>query len=704
MNRLRFILAILVLALSATVSVAQTTSFTYQGRFTDGGTAADGTYDMQFKLFDAVGNQIGSTITNGAVSVTSGVFTVQLDYGAVAFPGVDRFLEIGVRRAGSGDSYTVLSPRQPLTSTPYAIRAGTATISDTATNATQLGGVAANQFVQTNDTRLSDARAPNPGSSSYIQNTNAQQAANFNINGSGTVSGSLSGGIVNATSQYNLGGVRAFNILGTSNVFVGQDAGLSNSSGLRNSFFGANAGLLNTTGIDNSFVGALAGDSNTTGFSNSFMGSGAGSNNTTGNQNSFFGKEAGAANQTTGNNSFFGYKAGTANMASSNSFFGSLTGIVNTTGANNAFFGMEAGTSNTTGSNNSFFGYFAGQSNKSGEDNAYFGTGAGKNTVNAKNSFFGSGAGSANDGLGFNSFFGYLSGRDNTGSGNSYLGAEAGKLLVQGFENTFIGQFSGRNTLFGSYNTALGAGIEFSENLENATAIGARARVDKSNSLVLGGISGINDALGDTNVGIGTTTPNFRLTIKTPTSNYGWVHTDGTITVGSYVGGAGNGGYIGTRSNHSLHFFANDGPASLTIETSGIVRINTLGTAGSTSVCRNASNQISTCSSSLRYKTNIQPFIGGLSVLNRLRPITFDWKQGGMHDLGFGAEDIAAVEPLLVTRDDKGVVEGVKYDRITAVLVNAIKEQQEQIKRQQSEIENLKALVCQRNRRARVCK
>jgi hypothetical protein len=52
----------------------------------DGGTAANGTYDMQFKLFDGSGNQIGSTITNPSVLVSNGVFTVQLDYGAAAFP------------------------------------------------------------------------------------------------------------------------------------------------------------------------------------------------------------------------------------------------------------------------------------------------------------------------------------------------------------------------------------------------------------------------------------------------------------------------------------------------------------------------------------------------------------------------------------------------------------------------------------------
>src|SRR5947208_15073769 len=92
---------------------------------------------MQFKLFDTAsvgaGNQIGSTITNGAVLVSSGVFTVQLDYGAAAFPGADRFLEIGVRLAGNGEAYIELKPRQPLTSAVYPIRAGATTPTDNAT-------------------------------------------------------------------------------------------------------------------------------------------------------------------------------------------------------------------------------------------------------------------------------------------------------------------------------------------------------------------------------------------------------------------------------------------------------------------------------------------------------------------------------------------------------------------------------------------
>lgn len=122
-----------------------------------------------------------------------------------------------------------------------------------------------------------------------------------------------------------------------------------------------------------------------------------------------------------------------------------------------------------------------------------------------------------------------------------------------------------------------------------------------------------------------------------------------------------------------------------TLDVNGIIRVSTLGAAGATSLCRNASNQISTCSSSLRYKTDLHSFIGGLSVVNRLHPITFRWKTDQTLDVGLGAEDVAAVEPLLVTHNTSGQVEGVKYDRLSAVFVNAFKEQQAQIERQQAE-------------------
>ena len=65
--------------------------------------------------------------------------------------------------------------------------------------------------------------------------------------------------------------------------------------------------------------------------------------------------------------------------------------------------------------------------------------------------------------------------------------------------------------------------------------------------------------------------------------------------------------------------------------------------------------------------------------------------------MGLVAEEVAEVEPLLVTHNDKGEVEGVKYDRIGVVLINALKEQQgqleqyrAQLRKQQAEIAALK--------------
>jgi Chaperone of endosialidase len=107
--------------------------------------------------------------------------------------------------------------------------------------------------------------------------------------------------------------------------------------------------------------------------------------------------------------------------------------------------------------------------------------------------------------------------------------------------------------------------------------------------------------------------------------------------------------------------------------------------AGTVQLCRNAANVIAVCtSSSLRYKQQISPFSGGLDLIRRLRPISFTWKTDGSRDLGLGAEDVAKVEPLLVTHNDKGEIEGVKYDHLNVILISAIKEQQEQITQQRT--------------------
>src|SRR5438270_13956626 len=115
------LLAALLLLVAFAPALAQATGFTYQGRLSDGGTAANGVYDMQFKLYDTATVGTGSlqgspnTVTNSTVQVANGIFTVQLDFGVTGFPGADRFLEISVQPNGSGNLYIVLSSSRPVT-------------------------------------------------------------------------------------------------------------------------------------------------------------------------------------------------------------------------------------------------------------------------------------------------------------------------------------------------------------------------------------------------------------------------------------------------------------------------------------------------------------------------------------------------------------------------------------------------------------
>ncbi|MCP4362377.1 MAG: hypothetical protein GY796_30600 [Chloroflexi bacterium] len=98
------------------------TNFTYQGFLTDDSNPANGSYDLQFELYDADtgGNQVGNTKVFDTMPVSNGLFTANLDFGAV-FNGQALWLDIGVRPGGSSGAFTILSPRQPLTAVPYAL-------------------------------------------------------------------------------------------------------------------------------------------------------------------------------------------------------------------------------------------------------------------------------------------------------------------------------------------------------------------------------------------------------------------------------------------------------------------------------------------------------------------------------------------------------------------------------------------------------
>ncbi len=705
---MRFGYFLLILALAVSIA-GQTTEFTYQGSLRDGANAATGNYDFEFRIYDASsgGSQFGSTLTRSGVSVSNGIFSVPLDFG-FTFPGPDRYLDIRVRGAGGG-AFTTLDPRQKITTAPYAIRSVSSESSNeaqtaaTANNALALGGIAASQFVVTTDPRMTNDRPPTPGSSNYIQNGGTPQTAAFNISGFGTAGNlnSLNDYFINGTRvMSNAGSLNMFvgaasggNTTGTANAFFGASSGSNNLSGENNSFFGASSGFKNTTGNSNAFFGRSAGEQNTTGGGNTFIGTYNGDKNTTGNSNTFVGFSAGRLNTNGSNNAFFGTAAGLVNLGSDNSFFGSEAGLANSTGQENSFFGRLAGAANTSGGDNAFFGAYAGQSNTNGSFNSFFGWGSGNsNTTGRQNTFVGRSSGEESTTGNGNSFFGDKSGDKNTtGFGNTIVGAKSSSISE--------GNTTGSNNTLLGYNANVGSG-----NLNFATAIGADAVVSISNSVVLGRtndtvrVPGILSVTGGTDV-----EPGFGGYIVAGTNTGTNVTIDDNEIMARNGGAAttlflnADGGDVNLISTGTGNVgIAIAGTPQDKLHVDGIIRVTTLGSAGGTSLCRNASGQISTCSSSLRYKTNFSMYRPGLDLISRLKPIAFDWKDGGMHDLGLGAEDVAAIEPLLVTYNARGEVEGVKYDRIGVVLVNAVKEQQKQI-------EGLKTIVCEMKPSSPVC-
>jgi len=115
------------LALLAALSEAAPlgTAFTYQGRLTESGSTATGTYDLQFILLDAAtgGNPVGTPFVASAVAVNNGLFTTSIDFGSTAFDGRAFWMQIGVRPSGNPGGFTPLLTLQQITPTPYALYA-----------------------------------------------------------------------------------------------------------------------------------------------------------------------------------------------------------------------------------------------------------------------------------------------------------------------------------------------------------------------------------------------------------------------------------------------------------------------------------------------------------------------------------------------------------------------------------------------------
>lgn len=652
-----------VILFAVVCTFAQTSEFTYQGKLSDTG-APSATYDFRFNLCNTLDcESVLDSNSRLGVLVTGGVFAVKLNFAPGEFSGADRFLEVKVKRP-SDPVYTTLLPREKIGSTPYSIH------SSRAANSLNLGGIAANQYVLTSDPRLSP--------DNYVQNTGLQQAgATFNIGGTGIAN------IFSATTQFNLNNSRILSSVGVGNLFVGlgsgwansgtdnsffgTSSGLNNSTGSSNSFFGNNSGMFNQTGASNSFFGHFSGRNNTTGSSNSFFGGNSGWQNTTGQRNAIFGSIAGFNNASGSNNSFFGWQSGFANTSGdANTFVGGSSGKANTTGYQNSFFGTEAGGANTTGNSNAFFGFRAGWSNTTGFSNSIFGDGAGSATsTGSSNSFFGKDAGQANT----------------TGGSNSFFGTGAGIQNTSGILNTFVGAVAGGNNTIGQNNVFIGSGAgnpNVSTQVSNSVAIGSNATVSTSNTIVLGTTAQSTQIFGAMRAGI--------------------FNGLASVSALDVVNSAAGGGVL--VPNLYIRTFAQ-----------GASGIHLCWKAAADGIQGNIITNCSSPFSEEALKQNIQPFTAGLTIVKRLKPVAFKWKADGVSDVGLNAEDVALVAPELVTRNDKGKAEDVKETSLSVVLINALKEQQEQIESQQKQIETLRRqvntlnkLFCSTNTLAEMCK
>lgn len=94
--------------------------------------------------------------------------------------------------------------------------------------------------------------------------------------------------------------------------------------------------------------------------------------------------------------------------------------------------------------------------------------------------------------------------------------------------------------------------------------------------------------------------------------------------------------------------------------------------------------------SDVSLKKNIQTLENALDKVKNLRGVSFDWKKTGASDVGFIAQEVEAVYPELVVTSEADGIKALKYGNITAILVEAIKEQQKEIDFLKAEIESCK--------------
>jgi trimeric autotransporter adhesin len=513
---------------------------------------------------------------------------------------------------------------------------------------------------------------------------------------------------------------------GNSNTAVGDFALRNVRSASQNVAIGESALGSDSTGNLNVAVGAGAMDQRLRGNDNVAVGFWAGRGDTAGTASVYIGRDAGYSNsrdytvavgfQALYNNGV-GLGAVTLDSATGNTAVGTQALLNNTKGKQNTSVGYLSSVGGTTANYNTALGYGALNSPNTSFNTAIgdlvlaFATGA-NNTGVGSNMMQGL-TGSNNVGMGPNTLFNATGADNNVGIGLQALFANS-----TGDDNTAIGYQALSTNTVGDHNTSLGYLSNVSaNNLVNASAIGANSFVAQNNSMVLGSINGINGATVDTKVGIGTTTPDSSLSIADNflVGSSGTVQYANAVPVMNYMFKSGGLNADRMVIAHSPAFPTwglqyQDNPDKFNFLAAGINRMSIGLATGDVGI--NFANPIHllqlgtddaakpgtafwTVVSDERLKTINGNYTKGLSDILKLNTIRYNYKAGNNHNLpaeeefyGFSAQEVQKIFPEAVRTDKDGYL-NLNIHPIMIAYVNAFKEQQLLIDKQQKTIDEL---------------
>jgi hypothetical protein len=292
--------------------------------------------------------------------------------------------------------------------------------------------------------------------------------------------------------------------------------------------------------------------------------------------------------------------------------------------------------------------------------------------------------------------------------GNTAEGQNALFSLTTGGFNAAVGYFSLFANAIGSFNTAVGAGALDLNTADSNTAIGAAAlllNTTGSSNTAIGTDALVYNDIGSVNTAVGTQ--------ALFNNNHGGNNTaTGFRALYSNTSGDSNCAFGDSALYHNTGI-ANTaiGPgagASLTTGQGNVcIGADVLGVAGESNTTRirniyssvasaravyvNSDNKIGTLASSRRFKEEIKPMEKASETILGLKPVTFRYKKDidPSHALSFGliAEDVAKVSPELITRDEKGNPQTVRYDAVNAMLLNEFLKEHRKVEQQRKDFE-----------------